>query len=95
MASIVGSVGARRAADRFANWVERSPLSPRRHRVAVGLLGALVAGVGAIAWHAFREGAWNSVGVAVLFGALMVLGVAASYLLCLGPLRLLRPAARD
>ncbi|MEO8570480.1 MAG: hypothetical protein ABI553_02160 [Chloroflexota bacterium] len=93
--SIFGSAGGHRGADRFAAWVERSPLSPRRHRVAVGLLGALVAGVGAIAWHTFREGAWISADVAALFGALMAIGVAVSYLLCLGPLRLLRPAGRD
>jgi len=95
LGSIVESVGAAQVAAGFAGWFERSPLSPRRHRVLTGLLGGLAAGVAAVAWHAVREGPWGSPGVAALFGGLMAVGVAGVYLLCLGPLRLLRPATRD
>lgn len=93
--SIVETIGAARAAGGLADWVERSPLSPRRHRVLIGLLGGMAAGVAAVAWHALREGPWDSPAVALLFGGLMAVGVAGSYLLCLEPLRLLRPTARD
>jgi hypothetical protein len=90
--AIVGAVGARGLAARLSGWVERSPLSPRRHRVIVGVLGALVAGIAAIAWHTLREGAWASPAPAALFGALMSVGVITPYLLCLEPLRLVRAA---
>jgi hypothetical protein len=91
--AIVGAVGARGLAARFGAWVERSPLSPRRHRILVGVLGAAAAGVAGIAWHAFSEGAWASPAAALLFGSLMAIGVIGPYLLCLGPLRLVRPSA--
>ena len=81
--AIVGAVGARGAAVRFGTWVERSPMSPRRHRIAVGVVGALVAGIAAIIWHAFREGAWASPAAALLFGR------------CLEPLRLVRSPQAD
>ena len=93
--AIVGAVGAAGAAARLGAWVEGSPLSPRRHRIAVGVLGALVAGLAAIVWHAFREGAWASPAAALLFGSLMAIGVIGPYLLCLEPLRLVRPAQAD
>jgi hypothetical protein len=93
--AIVGAVGAQGAAARFGAWVERSPLSPRRHRIAVGVLGALAAGIAAIVWHAFREGAWASPAAALLFGSLMAIGVIAPYLLCLEPLRLVRSPQPD
>jgi hypothetical protein len=95
LGSIVGSVGAARAADGLAGWVERSALSPRRHRVLVGVLGGIAAGVAAVAWHAMREGPWASPAAAMLFGTLMAVGVAGAYLACLAPLRLLRPARGD
>ena len=47
--AIVGAVGARGLAERLGGWVDRSPLSPRRHRIVVGVLVALVAAVGAVA----------------------------------------------
>ncbi len=91
LGSIAGSLGASRVADGLVGWVERSPLSPRRHRVLAGILGSVAAGVAAVAWHALREGPWASPAAAAFFGLLMAVGVAVAYLLCLGPLRLLRP----
>ena len=93
--AIVEAVGARGLAARLGGWVDRSPLSPRRHRIAVGVLGALVAGVGAVVWHAFREGAWASPTAAMLFGGLMAIGVIGPYLVFLEPLRLVRPTRPD
>ncbi len=95
LGSIVESIGAARAADRLAGWVERSPLSPRRHRVLVGVLGGLAAGIAAVAWHAVREGPWASPAAATLFGVLIAAGVAGAYLVCLAPLRLIRPAGAE
>ncbi len=89
--AIVEAVGARGLAARLGGWVDRSPLSPRRHRVVVGVVGALAAGVGAVIWHAFREGAWASPTAAMLFGSLMAVGVIGPYLVFLEPLRLVRP----
>lgn len=93
--AIASAVGARGLATRLGDWVDRSPLSPRRHRIAAGVLGALVAGVAAVAWHAAREGAWASPAAAMLFGGLMAIGVIGPYLLCLEPLRLVRPTRQD
>ena len=95
LGSIVGSIGAARTADRLAGWVERSPLSPRRHRVLVGVAGGLAAGITAVAWHAVLEGPWASPAAAVLFGTLMAIGVAGAYLVCLAPLRLIRPPGAE
>jgi hypothetical protein len=91
--AIVGAVGARGLADRLSTWVERSPLSPRRHRIVIGVLGAALAGIAGVVWHAFREGAWASPAAALLFGGVMAVFVIAPYLLCLEPLRLVRPSA--
>ena len=93
--AIVEAVGARGLAARLGGWVDRSPLSPRRHRIVVGIVGALVAGVGAVVWHAFREGAWASPTAAMLFGGLMAIGVIGPYLVFLEPLRLVRPTRPD
>jgi hypothetical protein len=93
--SIIEAIGAAAAARALASWLDRSPLSPRRHRILVGLLAAVAAGLAAVAWHAFREGPWASNGAAAFFGLLMAAGVAVAYLVCLAPLRLLRPAARE
>ena len=92
--AIVEAVGARGLAARLGGWVDRSPLSPQRHRT-VGIVGALAAGVGAVAWHAFREGAWASPTAAMLFGGLMAIGVIGPYLVFLEPLRLVRPTRPD
>ena len=54
-----------------------------------------MAGVGAVVWHAFREGAWASPTAAMLFGGLMAIGVIGPYLVFLEPLRLVRPTRPD
>ena len=92
----VGSIAQRFGLGRLAAWliawVERSRLSPRRHRVLVGVAGAIAAGIAASAWHAFREGAWASPAAAVLFGSLWAVGVVGAYLVGLEPLRIVRSA---
>lgn len=77
------------AIDRF---LAKSALSPRRHRLVVGLLGALVAGLAFDAWHAVMEGPWASAPVLILFATLAGGGVFVIYLITLVPLRLIRPA---
>jgi hypothetical protein len=91
LGALAGSVGAARSASRLLRWADDSPFSPRRHRIAAGLVVGIAAGFGAVVWHAIREGAWASPPAAALFGTLMAFGVLGAYLLCLGPLRLLRP----
>ena len=88
--ALVGSVGAAGVAGWLATWLDTSSISPRRHRILIGVLGGVVAGIGASAWHAIREGAWASPVAAVVFGGLIALGVTGAYLLTLEPLRLLR-----
>ena len=88
--ALVDSVGAAGFAGWLATWLDTSPVSPRRHRILVGVVGGLIAGVGASVWHAIREGAWASPGAAVVFGGLIAIGVTGAYLLGLEPLRLLR-----
>lgn len=88
--ALVGSVGAVGLAGWLATWLETSPVSPRRHRVLVGVAGGLVVGVAASIWHAIREGAWASPVAAVVFGGLFAIGVTGAYLLGLEPLRLVR-----
>jgi hypothetical protein len=86
----------RTAVDRLTSSVERflatSPASPRRHRLAFGVVAALAAGFAFDVWHAIVEGAWGSLLAPVLFAVLTAAGVLAVYLATLGPLRLLRPA---
>ena len=74
-----------------ADFLDHSALSPRRHRLAVGILGALATAVAFDVWHAFREGPWVPAG-AVVFGLLVGLGAIVIYGLTLRPLRLIRPA---
>jgi hypothetical protein len=83
---------ARRPAASVARFLERSPASPRRHRLAFGFLLAVAGSVAFVVWHAFREGAWASPFAAVFFGAFPLVGILAIYLATLAPLRLLRPA---
>jgi hypothetical protein len=90
--TIAGSLGAAGISARLSRWVDASPFSPRRHRVLAGVVAAALAGVGAIVWHAFREGAWASPWAAAVFGGLMALGVIGAYLVGLVPLRLVRPS---
>ncbi len=92
LGTIAGSFGAAGLSARLSRWVDASPFSPRRHRVLAGVLAAALAGVGAIVWHALREGAWASPSAAAVFGGLMALGVIGAYLVGLVPLRLVRPS---
>lgn len=92
LGSLAQRVGLGRLATWLIAWVERSRLSPRRHRILVGVAGGIAAGIAASAWHAFREGAWASPAAAVLFGSLWAAGVVGAYLIGLEPLRIVRPA---
>jgi hypothetical protein len=74
-----------------ADFLDRSALSPRRHRLAVGMLGAVATAVAFDAWHAVVEGPWVPAG-AVVFGLLAGTGAIVIYGLALRPLRLIRPA---
>ena len=80
-----------RAARSTEAFLDGSPLSPRRHRLAFGLLLAVAAAVAFVGWHAIREGPWINANIAVVFGSLVAIGVLAAYLGTVGPLRLLRP----
>lgn len=73
-------------------FLERSSISPRRHRVGFGVVLAVAAAVFFDAWHAIVEGRWASPAALVVFGALAGVGVLAVYLGTVVPLRLLRPA---
>jgi hypothetical protein len=82
--------------DRLTAVAERflvgSPVSPRRHRLAFGVAGALAAGLAYDVWHAIVEGPWGSMFALGLFTVLISGGVLAVYLATVGPLRLVRPA---
>ena len=86
----------RTAVDRLTAVVDRflatSPASPRRHRLAFGVVGAVAAGLAYSAWHAIVEGPWASTFVLGLFAVLIAAGVFAVYIATIGPLRLIRPA---
>jgi hypothetical protein len=76
---------------RAAAFLDRSGLSPRRHRLAVGVLGAFATAVAFDVWHAIVEGPWVPEG-AVVFGLFAGGGAIAIYGLTLRPLRLIRGA---
>ena len=82
--------------DRLTSAVDRflatSPASPRRHRLAFGIVGAAAAGMAYDVWHAIIEGAWGSSFALALFTVLVGGGVLAVYLATLVPLRLIRPS---
>jgi hypothetical protein len=86
----------RTAIDRLISVVDRflamSPASPRRHRLAFGVLGAVASGLAYSAWHAIVEGPWASTFVLGLFAVFTAAGVFAVYIATIGPLRLIRPA---
>jgi hypothetical protein len=90
LGALVGSIGAGRVASVLASWGERSPVSPRRHRFIVGAIVGAAGGLAGIAWHAISEGPWASPAAAALFGVLVAIGVAGTYLVSLVPLRILR-----
>ena len=81
--------------DRLTAFVDRflatSPASPRRHRLAFGIIAAVAAGLAFDVWHAIVEGPWGSLVALGLFAILTAGGVLAVYLATLGPLRLIRP----
>jgi hypothetical protein len=74
--------------DRF---LEESPLSPRRHRLAFGVLLASTGGIAFPVWHTIREGAPPSIVVPIVFAVVFGSGLLAAYLGTVGPLRLIRP----
>jgi hypothetical protein len=86
----------RSAIDRLISLVDRflatSSVSPRRHRLVFGVLGAAAVGIAFSAGHAIVEGPWGSLSVFGLFALLTAGGVFAVYIATLGPLRLIRPA---
>lgn len=86
----------RTAVDRLTSVADRflatSPASPRRHRLAFGVVGAVAAGLAYSAWHAIVEGPWASTLVLGLFAVFTAAGVFAVYIATIGPLRLIRPA---
>jgi len=81
--------------DRLTSFVDgflsTSPASPRRHRLAFGIVAAVAAGLAFDVWHAIVEGPWGSLVALGLFAILTAGGVLAVYLATLGPLRLIRP----
>jgi hypothetical protein len=81
--------------DRLTSVVDRflatSPASPRRHRLAFGVVGAVAAGLAFDVWHAIVEGPWGSLFALGLFAVLTGAGVFAVYVATIGPLRLIRP----
>ena len=82
--------------DRLTSVVDRflatSPASPRRHRLAFGVVGAVATGLTYSAWHAIVEGPWASTFVLGIFAVFTAAGVFAVYVATMGPLRLIRPA---
>jgi hypothetical protein len=95
------AVGDGRVVDRLASDIElfldRSAVSPRRHRLLYGVILAVAAAIAFDIWHVVREGPWASGGVALLFAILLGSGVLAAWLGTVYPLRILRPqsARRD
>jgi hypothetical protein len=80
-----------RVSNAIQQFLDRSKVSPRRHRIAFGVVLALAAAVVFDAWQTVVEGPWASLVVPVVFGVLISSAVFAIYLGTLGPLRLLRP----
>ena len=94
--ALVGTLGVgrspvKRAVDAVESFLDRSPLSPRRHRWMFGVVAAVVIAVAFVLWHALREGPWINASAALIVGTLFGAGVLAVYLGTVGPLRLLRP----
>jgi hypothetical protein len=82
--------------DRLTSVVDRflatSPASPRRHRLAFGVVGAVAAGLAFDVWHTIVEGPWASLFLLGLFTVFTTGGVFAVYIATIGPLRLIRAA---
>jgi hypothetical protein len=85
-----------RPVGRLAAWIERTldgaSWSPRRHRIAFGIVLGLACGMGFSLWHTIREGPPPDLVAPVVFTILGGAGVVAAYFGTLVPLRLLRPA---
>jgi len=82
-----------KAAWSVERFLDRSRLSPRRHRLLFGVVLALVAALAFDVWHAIREGPWAGLAPPLIFGTLVAVAVLAIYLGTVVPLRLLRPPA--
>lgn len=93
-----GPIRLRRPVERFGSTLEGfldgARWSPRRHRVAFGVVASLAIGVVYSGWHVLREGPPPNPGALVVFVLLMASGVLAAYLGTVAPLRLLRPPER-
>lgn len=83
---------ARGLAGEVGAFLDGSPISPRRHRLAFGVLLAIAGSLAFVVWHAIREGPWASPFAAIVFGMFPLVGILAIYLVTLAPLRLLRAA---
>jgi hypothetical protein len=98
-ADVARPIGLRPQVARFGAWLEtileEAAWSPRRHRIAFGLLLSVAAGASFAIWHGIREGAPPSLVVPIVFTVLLGGGVFAAWLGTVGPLRLLRPPHRS
>ena len=78
--------------DGVDRWLATSDLSPRRHRLAVVLALTVLAGAGAVIWHAVVEGAWASPAAATVFGVLGGAAALIALVIAVGPLGAIRPS---
>ena len=83
-----------RLASRIERLLEEASWSPRRHRVAFGVVLGVACGTGFSLWHVIREGPPPDPVAPVVFTILGTAGVLAGYFGTVVPLRLLRPPAR-
>ena len=92
---LAGLVRLDRPIGRLAAALERfldgSSWSPRRHRIAFGVVLAIGCGLSFSLWHIVREGPPPDLVAPVVFTTLGAIGVLAAYFGTLVPLRLLRP----
>jgi multisubunit Na+/H+ antiporter MnhC subunit len=88
LAAEVGIAGG--LANAARTFLDASPVSPRRHRLAFGFLVAVAGAIAFVLWHAIREGPWASPAAALIFGMFPLVGILTIYLATLAPLRLLR-----
>jgi hypothetical protein len=78
--------------DGVDRWLTTSALSPRRHRLAVVLALTVLAGAGAVIWHAVVEGAWATPAAASAFGVLGGAAALIALVIAVGPLGAIRPS---
>ena len=83
-----------RLAGAIERFLDESPWSPRRHRIAFGVVLAFACGAGFTLWHIVREGPPPSLELPIAFTLLGTAGVLAAYFGTLVPLRLIRPPDR-